>query len=152
MIIGMPYVCAYCGEPANTLDHVIPWSFLEFRERKHAGKAPGLRVWSCSGCNGILGSKMFPSFLDRCSHVSCRLRKKYAKVIDTANCWDESEINQMDGNLKKYIKNSLNLGKIMRQKAEWYESRGFWENYESMVQELENSFGVKEFWRDFFIK
>jgi hypothetical protein len=44
MLIGKPFLCIYCGDDADSLDHVLPWSFAEVirRRKARAGKRAGL--------------------------------------------------------------------------------------------------------------
>jgi hypothetical protein len=52
------WTCGYCGQPANTVDHIIP------RNQARPGQAdhPSNLVAACSDCNSAKGSRRF--FLD----------------------------------------------------------------------------------------
>ena len=50
------YICAYCGEEANQVDHVIPRS-------KGGGHELDNLVACCSKCNSLKGAKESGSFL-----------------------------------------------------------------------------------------
>lgn len=50
------YVCRFCGQPANTVDHVVP---------RHAGgtDSPNNLVAACGPCNSAKGTKSVAEFV-----------------------------------------------------------------------------------------
>ena len=54
------HTCAYCGQPANTVDHVLP-------VRKHPDQAmnPENLISACTKCNSAKGSRSHGVFLAR---------------------------------------------------------------------------------------
>lgn len=47
------HTCAYCGDPANTVDHVIPESRCRREKLPHNGWTWGNLVAACKPCNGM---------------------------------------------------------------------------------------------------
>lgn len=57
--------CTYCGEPADTQDHVIPTSVLKSKKT----------VPACQNCNGILHNRLVLTVPARAAYVAERLQK-----------------------------------------------------------------------------
>ena len=51
-------VCRYCGDPAEHLDHVLPWS-------KGGSNSDGNLVASCMACNYFVRDRVFSSFEEK---------------------------------------------------------------------------------------
>lgn len=73
-------VCAYCGEKASGMDHVIPLS--EAREYVASYKEKGIdaklyKVSCCGECNRLLGPSIFSAFEIKLQHLRKRLARKY---------------------------------------------------------------------------
>lgn len=92
--------CAYCGERAVCLDHVIPRAFLS--PAKRTGKEPGFRVPSCKQCNSILGDRIFKNLVERKAFIHDRLEVKLEKW---AYCeeWTEKEMKKLGPGLRSKI-------------------------------------------------
>lgn len=58
-------VCVYCGAHGNTVDHVIPWTFIQDQGRTNL-------VTACRVCNGIAGNLVFDSFDSKRAYVRNR--------------------------------------------------------------------------------
>jgi len=99
--------CVYCGEDANTTDHVIPISYYYSGERKnkHLTSEYGKEnlVDCCRQCNSIAGNKVFNNVEEKRKYIQERLTEKYKKVINMP-FWSEEELKQMKGLLYKEIK------------------------------------------------
>jgi len=93
------YSCVYCGELADTLDHVPPVAIsanLDL-EMKH------MVVPACRECNSTLHDKFLLRLDDRAEHLLNRYKTKYKKH-DSTVAWDEDEIEELSGHLKTYIR------------------------------------------------
>jgi hypothetical protein len=111
--------CIYCGEHADTEDHVIP--------RSHIAKLLGLialpkqliTVPACSNCNTIAGAKIFKSIGAKRRYILNRLRTKYRKVLEIPN-WSEAELESIEcRNLKTAILTGLALRDQLRRRLSW---------------------------------
>lgn len=62
--------CAYCGQPADHMDHVIP----KATEHRFDGDFPyiGERVASCKSCNWLKGTRLLipPSWTQRLGQLN----------------------------------------------------------------------------------
>jgi hypothetical protein len=129
---GNDSTCTYCGDVASSMDHCIPvLSQSTFRK----GKMPtyGPRTPSCQACNGILGSKYFDTFLERCQYVSDGWKSRVKPVI-----WTNKEINELQGQLRSFVSQDVQRRLHVFNRSDWMDTRDFWLNLESLtwVQQL----------------
>lgn len=148
MILGKTIKCFYCGSDADSLDHVIPWSFYSNKRRKNAGKAPGFRVGACRECNGLLGSSFYPSMFDRCKSVNSKLRAKYKKLFKTPE-WDEEELQEVSAKLRQSIRATLTKKREISKRLEFQNTKDFFDHYQLCVDEL---LGANDTFVKFFVK
>jgi len=97
-------ICAYCGEDAECLDHVIPYSYTSAvsSKKRKGGSDVGFKIPACSQCNSILSDKIFRNIVERKEYVHKRLRKilhRYNAVVQ----WDESEMAEMGWALRQAV-------------------------------------------------
>jgi hypothetical protein len=99
--------CFYCGEDADTKDHIIPVSFYYSGKRKgrHLTSEYGKEnlISSCRECNSIAGNKVFDDVYEKKDFIQQRLKFKYKKVINLP-FWSEEEIKEMGSSLRKDIR------------------------------------------------
>jgi len=98
--------CFYCGEYANTKDHIIPVSFYYNggRKGKHLTAEYGKEnlIDSCHECNCIANNKIFNNKYEKKDYIQERLKIKYRKIINSP-FWSDEEINEMGRTLRKEI-------------------------------------------------
>lgn len=125
--------CIYCGEPADTVEHLIPWSFIS-RVYEKDRKLKGFCTYACRECNTLAGNRLFFTFEERVKFVSDRLRKKHKK--DMTVVWDKSELSELHGNLKKWVrgKNFQNL--LIRKRLSYPTEEEFWKILNQAREEL----------------
>ncbi len=122
-IFGKIGTCTYCGEPADTIEHLIPWSVITSSDSSR--KIKGFCTYACRECNCFASNRVFHTFEERVKFVHEKLRKKYKRYMGVV--WDSGELNQTTGNLKKYIRGCNTLNKIARQRLAYPTSNEFWE-------------------------
>ena len=93
------YSCVYCGEVADTLDHVPPVRIAESLDLEMTH----MLVPACRECNSTLSAKYLLYLDERAEHLLQRYKTKYKKH-DSAVAWDEDEIEELSGSLKTYIR------------------------------------------------
>lgn len=94
-------LCTYCGDPANTLDHVIPRAYLSVKKRSvRSGREPGETVPACIDCNNRLGSRIFPTIRHRQAFIAEELSKAVAKETPA---WTSDEIEEMGPSLRSMV-------------------------------------------------
>lgn len=62
------YTCVYCFNMADTVDHIVPWSF------KRDNRDSNL-VASCKRCNNLASSNVFDSFFEKQKYIQDKLIK-----------------------------------------------------------------------------
>lgn len=105
--------CNYCGDPADTQDHVIPHSYLTPADRRGGGRAGiGETVWCCRDCNGRLGSSLYGSMEERCLHIARSLSKKHARLLRAPDL-RPSDLEDVGPNLRSALIASDDLKKAI---------------------------------------
>jgi len=98
--------CFYCGEDADTKDHIVPLSyqFSGNRNKVHftRGQEDNL-VDCCRECNCIAGNKVFMDVYKKKDYIQEFLKQKYKKVINMP-FWSEEQIKELGKGLKKEVK------------------------------------------------
>lgn len=99
-------ICTYCGEPADTMDHLIPVSY-QTSERNLSGSARhrsslGPTVPACMECNGVLGNRMFDTLADRAKYVEKSYRRRYKKLLASPK-WTVDELLEVGPSLRASI-------------------------------------------------
>jgi hypothetical protein len=97
------HICAYCGEAATDVEHVIAkmWSL------------PTWTVRACSECNRLAGKKLFVTFADKRAFIRQRLARRYWKALHQAE-WTADEIEEMGYNLRGQIRARSHMGEWVR--------------------------------------
>lgn len=127
---GSPSCCTYCGCAATQKDHVIAVSYQSI-SKKHRFSGTGPWCWACGNCNRSLSNRYFDSFKDRCEWVQWLYESK-AKPIE----WHIWELGPLDHNLRSHIRAEMERRKQFRGKADFYGSRDFYLNLESLIWEV----------------
>ena len=98
---GYP-LCVYCGQPADSLDHVPPLSRVDDYRALGLVREMYLLVPACRDCNALAGSTLQATFPERVEYVKDEITRKNRRVI-AAPEWDQDEIDELGGSLKAYI-------------------------------------------------
>jgi hypothetical protein len=92
--------CFYCGELADTRDHLTP----------QAVGSAGLSQWlgqdvvqCCRECNMLLGDRYAYALIPRMEHLAHALVRKY-KLADAVPEWDDSEVEELGPSLRSYVR------------------------------------------------
>lgn len=108
-------VCAYCGLPSDTKDHVIPQSEKAYNPYDKDHTVP-----CCRECNSTLGAKPFYSVAERASYLRRVYEKKYEKILKIPT-WEPHEIEELSGRLQTNIMQSQWLKQEVRMRLEHLE-------------------------------
>lgn len=128
---GSPNVCAYCGDIPIGIDHVFCIASQTNRRRKgRMINGFGPTTYSCIYCNSTLGDKRFDFFHDRCFYVHDRLLYKTGEVL-----WTDKEISELDYSLQRYVQRKQDRRKWFNWRVNWYDTRDFMLNLESLLWE-----------------
>tara|TARA_R100000900_G_scaffold139757_1_gene119562 strand:+ start:416 stop:886 length:471 start_codon:yes stop_codon:yes gene_type:complete len=110
------HVCTYCGRPSNNRDHVVPRSFSDYNP-DNTPTTKKNTVPSCSQCNGVLGSRPILNIGDRAQFLIEMYTKKFKDLLAMPHHSDD-DINELEGTLKKMMKNSMKQKKIVLDRME----------------------------------
>lgn len=89
--------CVYCGETADTVDHLLPRNYTGEAERKIVPVVP-----ACRECNGTLGDIFLPDVMERRELVQERYRRKYKRFLKKV-IWGESDMEQFGPQIRTAI-------------------------------------------------
>lgn len=103
--------CFYCGEPADTIDHCPPISFIDVKDQKwfKSKKIKFYKVSSCFDCNKKLGAKQLLTLQERANFILSRLETSTDKIV----YWSQDEINEMSAMFEKMIQAKKEKNKIL---------------------------------------
>jgi len=99
-------ICTYCGESADTWDHVPPRVVRYALQQVPHSHISFVEVPACRECNTILGSDGPWTIGLRRQWVKSKLRKRYQSVLDTPT-WTEEEISELGFTLQTSIRRML---------------------------------------------
>jgi hypothetical protein len=88
----------YCGDPADTVDHLLPRSWTGDGYARSVVET----VPSCKQCNSILGDRCGPDIDERRAYVQERLAAKYANEIKTID-WTMDDLAELGPSLRTHI-------------------------------------------------
>lgn len=94
-------LCTYCGAAADSLDHVVPYSWNHVKKRKgNAGsQGSGEKVWSCRECNSLLGDKPLFTVEQRRDYIRKALSKRASKTA----VWSDEELDELGPSLRSAV-------------------------------------------------
>jgi 5-methylcytosine-specific restriction endonuclease McrA len=108
--------CAYCGDPADTIDHTVPVSFTAGHARTLA-RAPRkfVKVAACCECNGLLGNQLHATWRERKRWLwekFCRRNARFLKQVE----WDADDLAEMSAHMAKTIRGYVQRAKVIRRR------------------------------------
>jgi len=86
-------VCAYCGDPAEHVEHVIPRRL----------KQPTYTVRSCAECNLLAGGFAATCFAEKIEFIRDKIRKRYRKYMKAPE-WDDEELAEMGPSMSRWLR------------------------------------------------
>ena len=134
----MVSVCYYCGEPADSVDHVIPQVVLKVldpMDRDYCVR----RIWevaACRDCNSVLGTKLFPTIRKRVSYLKGRLRSRYKRLL-VAPRWEDWETMELGDNLRSYVEAAQLRKRIVLSRLAWQPARSaMWDSADNILSKF----------------
>ena len=91
------YECAYCFSPADTVDHIIPFS------HRHDDSYNNLAA-CCSLCNCLAGNKVFKTFEEKKDWLLERREFYFSKRVIVL--WLKEELGDLGASLRSEIKSN----------------------------------------------
>lgn len=106
-------VCVYCGELADTIDHLLCVSYVAnlLSINVHAVdrvRSSCIKVPACVECNSLLGDFIAYTLEDKRAELKKRLRVKYKRLLN-GKPWTQDEIDDgHKGRLRQYLQGNKN--------------------------------------------
>lgn len=99
---GERLLCAYCGDVRQSIDHIPPISLVGERGTVGLKKmgAEFIKVPCCHVCNNTLNARRIITYGERLAFLYNRL----AKAVDAKAWWNNAEIDELSGELKRMVK------------------------------------------------
>lgn len=122
--IDVPYdlkhTCFYCGEVADTVDHVPPISMYYDYMALYDEHKP-IMVPSCRECNTLLGDSLQSNIYERFGELKKRLTKQLMKYLRYEQLWDDDSVEYaaFTGDLKKFSERVVVEASIAKERLEW---------------------------------
>ena len=108
-IWGTKNRCYYCGQKADSIDHVIPQAMLrqlaalsDEQITKSVLRKRALKVWACRECNCLASDSIQDSLVERRQFVKKKLIKRYRKILALPK-WSEDELGELGYVLRQHI-------------------------------------------------
>jgi hypothetical protein len=121
-IWGSQNICYYCGQRADSIDHVIPQYVIRMMVSlddkeitKKMLRRKALKVWACRECNCLASSSLQDSLQDRRDFVKNKLRKRYRRVLELPT-WRDDEIEELGYNLQVFVRSSAKWREFVKQR------------------------------------
>lgn len=114
--------CTYCGEPGNTRDHIIPYSYTGRLPRKarSGGADAGKTVPACKDCNSILGDVLLVTAEDRKARIRGFLSGRLVKLKLPE--WTSEELEELGPNLRSALEAAYNERRAIIRRLAFIES------------------------------
>ena len=152
-LFGCIGICTYCGERANTVDHVIPVSYFDSQIIRTAStKNKGVRTYSCAECNFMLSNKFFNTFSDRCKYVNQRIGQRHRAILNLP-VWTPEEFDELGKNIKARLGEKLNLKAVVLERIRWQTTQEFDEyckEAREYFQDEQRQIPSKDWMREYF--
>lgn len=102
---GWP-VCVYCGDPADSIDHVPPISRVDDYRALGMRYEEYLLVKSCMDCNSILKDDLHRDIFERIEVLKYRLKRKIKKD-DYALQWSDEDVKRLGRGLRSKVVSAM---------------------------------------------
>jgi len=110
-LYGKAYVCAYCYDEADTIDHAVPRWFVEGNIRLITHYRL-IKVWACRECNSLAAARVDTTFINRRRRIAKRLRTKYRGLLQTGD-WTKEDLGELGPVLRSYCSQSVGAASIL---------------------------------------
>jgi|LakMenE18May11ns_1017448.scaffolds.fasta_scaffold9922471_1 hypothetical protein len=107
--------CVYCGETADTQDHLLPRGYTGEAERKIVPVVP-----ACRECNSTLNDIYMPDVIERRNYLHNKYRSKYRKFL-TKVIWGPSDLEQFGPQIRTAIDRGMNQHYRILSRLAWPE-------------------------------
>jgi len=110
---GDVQICSYCGDIADTKDHVFPLRWADNQE-----KGQMIIVPACLSCNTMAGSRKFSDIYEKLVWLHERIKRKHKAVLHMPD-WTQEELQEVSPEMQEYIQGQLNLRERILERVVW---------------------------------
>ena len=100
--------CIYCGEPADTLDHVPPKTRVYDYRSLNLIKEYYFKVYCCKECNNLLSDTLQDCLFDRIEVLKAKLYRRYRRYLKIPE-WEAEELAELGKTLKEEVLSAIRL-------------------------------------------
>jgi ethanolamine ammonia-lyase small subunit len=108
------YQCYYCGDTANTKDHIPPKSAVEALGSKEYRRFTLVRA--CLWCNSKLGAKQLLTLKERKAYIKDALHKELDRM---SSPWTEEELESLGFVLRQLVEERQLKRDSLSRRANW---------------------------------
>jgi len=100
------WICFYCGETADTVDHHPPISRVTDYRALYGEPKEYIKVGCCKECNAILSNSITETLKERKKLLNDKLSRRYSRILRQPD-WSSTDFKEakLKGKLKRYVKN-----------------------------------------------
>jgi hypothetical protein len=109
--------CAYCGQIADTEDHVPPRSARPYLLAANIAHS-FLSVAACRECNNLLSYLPYWTVSDRRAYIKKRLAQKYKRLLAIPG-WSDSELKELGPSLQLDVIVGIVQRNVVRARLLW---------------------------------
>jgi len=112
-------LCIYCGQPADTLDHVPPLNRIDDYESLGLAQEQYVLAPACRSCNSTAKDNLEDGILQRIEAVKDRIAKNLRKYLQRVE-WDEEELAELGPNILSAVKANNIKTELAISRLEYY--------------------------------
>lgn len=112
-------LCTYCGDPADTRDHVPPISRVSDYEAFGLRREVYIKVPCCRECNSLAGDTLQDNILERAEFIKGKLARKYLHRVSLVE-WDEDELDELGPILRTKVVSGRKMAKRAQDRVNYY--------------------------------
>jgi len=115
------WLCVYCGDPADTVEHVPPLSRVSDYEALGIVNELYCKSPACRECNSVAGDSLQDSFMARVEYVKDCLERRYRRYLRLPE-WDDAELDEAEFGpvLRSAIVEHNRKAKAARERIEYF--------------------------------
>jgi len=108
--------CTYCGDVADTFDHIVPVSYRHNSRNKSENR--DMAVPCCRECNSTLQDKLLFTIRERAHYLYNRYSIKYKKILSFPD-WSDNELEEMSVEFQRSIRASIVYKSLLNSRIRW---------------------------------
>ena len=129
------WICFYCGEPGNELDHQPPITRIDDYRALYLERQHYVKVISCRECNAIAADILHETLLERKEYIANRLWERYRSILKTPH-WRKEELAELSGRLRQSVAASASRADLAMARIEYTDgTQAYWDFWDAETSE-----------------